>query len=290
MNEYSISYEAINTYKEPVTEAIFEFMVLPCNDDSQITIDFFFDNSLAETIFQYRNIFGFQVTRIRTDKTFNKLTFSLKAKVRKRNAISNHSISTSSIDEEVILKSPDFYLDNFLYLKKTPFTIISEKFQDKILTKDFQQTISAYLNDLNQYIGNLIISQKESKSLENSPDDILKSKKGVSQDFAHLFIAMSRANGIPARYVSGYLNQDNNYSSYTTMHAWAEALIPGYGWVGYDPTTIRKVDINYIKVAHGVDYRHCSPIKGVIKTKNSSAHETFHRVEVISQQSKSMSQ
>ncbi|MBC7450041.1 MAG: transglutaminase family protein [Cytophagales bacterium] len=290
MNEYSISYEAINNYKEPVTEAIFEFMVLPCNDDSQITVDFSFDNSLGETIFQYRNVFGFQVTRIRTDKSFDKLAFSLKAKVRKRNAISTHTTTTSSIDEEIILHSSDFYLDNFLYLKKTPFTAMPEKFQEKILKKASDQPISAYLQDLNHHVGNLITLQKESKSLENTIEDILESGKGVSQDFAHLFIAICRANGVPARFVSGYLNEGLDYSSYATMHAWAEALVPGYGWVGYDPANIKKVDVNYIKVAHGVDYRDCSPIKGVIKTKNSSAHDTFHRVEVIEQQSKTLSQ
>lgn len=290
MNEYSISYEAINNYKEPVTEAIFEFMVLPCNDDSQITIDFAFDNSLGETIFQYRNMFGFQVTRIRTDKTFDKLAFTLNARVRKRNAISNHSINTSSVNEDEIIRSSDFYLDNFLYLKKTPFTTVSEKYQDKVLYKESGQSISSYLQDLNQYAGSLLTLQKESKSLDNTLDDILEAGKGVSQDFAHLFIAMCRSNGIPVRFVSGYLNQEQNYSNYATMHAWAEALVPGYGWVGYDPASVRKVDIDYIKVAHGVDYRDCSPIKGVIKTKNSSDHDTFHRVEVVAQQSRMLSQ
>ncbi len=290
MNEYSISYEAINNYKEPVTEAIFEFMVLPCNDDSQITVDFTFDNSLGESIFQYRNVFGFQVTRIRTDKTFDKLSFTLKAKVRKRNAISTHSISTSAIDEEEIIQSSDFYLDNFLYLKKTPFTALTEKFLKKLLKKAPEQSISSYLQELNPYVGELITLEKESKSLENTTDDILEAGSGVSQDFAHLFIAMCRANGIPARFVSGYLNEEENYNTYATMHAWAEALVPGYGWVGYDPANRTKVDVNYIKVAHGVDYRDCSPIKGVIKTKNSSEHETFHRVEVVSQQSKVMTQ
>jgi len=283
MNEYSISYEAINNYKEPVTEAIFEFMVLPCNDDSQITVDFSFDNSLGESIFQYRNMFGFQVTRIRTDKSFDKLAFHLNAKVRKRNGFSNQTTISSLKDEEAILHSSDFYLDNFLYLRKTPFTTISEKHKSDILLKKSGQSLSDYLDELNKYVGKLITYQKQTTSVESTADHILELKKGVSQDFVHVFIAMCRYNGIPARYVSGYLNQGLVYSSSATMHAWVEVLIPGNGWIAYDPSNSKKVDENYIKVAHGVDYRDCSPIKGVIKT-NSTVHDTFHRVEVVSQQ------
>jgi len=283
MNEYSISYEAINNYKEPVTEAIFEFMVLPCNDDSQITVDFSFDNSLGESVFQYRNMFGFQVTRIRTDKSFDKLAFQLNARVRKRNGITHEQSITKLQNEDAILNSLDFYLENFLYLKRTPFTSISEKYKSDILIKNPGQSVSEYLDALNKYLGNLLTYQKQATSVESTADNILELKKGVSQDFAHVFIAMCRYNGIPARYVSGYLNQELNYSSPATMHAWAEVLIPGNGWIGCDLSNSKKADENYIKVAHGVDYRDCSPIKGVIKT-NSAGHHTFHRVEVVSQQ------
>ena len=279
MNEYDISYQITNNYKEPVTEAIYEFMVLPCNDDSQITVDFTFDNSLGETVFHYRNMFGFQVTRIRTEKSFDKMMFNLKARVRKRNAISNHSTSTSSPDEKNIIASPDFYMDNYLYLKQSPYTVLTEKYSTLLLKKAETQSVSEYLQELNSYVSGLIVYDKTITKVETDLEHVLDSKKGISGDFAHLFISFCRSNGIPARFVSGYLNK----SSHTTMHNWAEALVPGYGWVGYDPAGKSKVDANYIKVAHGVDYRDCSPIKGIIKT-NAENHHSFHKVEVVSQQ------
>ena len=65
--------------------------------------------------------------------------------------------------------------------------------------------------------------------------------RGVCQDHAHIFIAAARAVGIPARYVTGYLVTGQGASS-TAAHAWAEALVPDLGWVGFDPANCQVPD------------------------------------------------
>ncbi len=67
--------------------------------------------------------------------------------------------------------------------------------------------------------------------------EVLRSRRGVCQDFAHLMIGMLRSLGLAARYVSGYLrSRADTYTGAEASHAWVSALVPGVGWLDIDPT------------------------------------------------------
>ena len=72
--------------------------------------------------------------------------------------------------------------------------------------------------------------------------------RGVCQDHAHIFIGAARNLGLPARYVTGYLVTGDGASS-TAAHAWAEALVPDLGWVGFDPANCKCPTDHYVRVA-----------------------------------------
>jgi transglutaminase-like putative cysteine protease len=81
-------------------------------------------------------------------------------------------------------------------------------------------------------------------------------------------IALVRGLGIPCRYVSGYLfhrDSDQDRSSEGATHAWVEALLPGLGWVGFDPTNNRLAGDRHIRTAIGRDYADVPPTRGVFK-------------------------
>jgi transglutaminase-like putative cysteine protease len=89
----------------------------------------------------------------------------------------------------------------------------------------------------------------------------LAGKGGVCQDYAHIMLAICRACGIPARYVSGFIPGEGY------MHAWVEALVadtPGGAphWMSFDPTHDRRPDRQYLAVAMGRDYADVSPVTG----------------------------
>lgn len=90
--------------------------------------------------------------------------------------------------------------------------------------------------------------------------EVLEHGYGVCQDHAHLFIACSRAMGIPARYVSGYL-----WSEHTEMasHAWAESWVKGLGWVSFDPANRQCATDAYVRLAVGFDYADACPVTGI---------------------------
>lgn len=87
-------------------------------------------------------------------------------------------------------------------------------------------------------------------------------RRGVCQDFAHIFIAACRSRGIPARYVSGHLRRADGIISQDAGHAWAEAFVPDLGWVAFDPANGLCATEAYVRVAVGLDYLSAAPVRG----------------------------
>lgn len=122
---------------------------------------------------------------------------------------------------------------------------------------------------------------KESTSVDSPIEDALRSRQGVCQDFAHIMIALVRNLRIPCRYVSGYLHHDSNHHDRSVdgaTHAWVEALVPGWGWVGFDPTNDLLAGGRYIRTAIGRDYADVPPTTGIMK--GSARSELQVRVRV----------
>jgi transglutaminase-like putative cysteine protease len=113
----------------------------------------------------------------------------------------------------------------------------------------------------------------QSTTVDSHIDEALESRRGVCQDFSHVMITLVRSLGIPCRYVSGYLfhrSEDQDRSAADATHAWVEALLPGAGWIGYDPTNNLMAGGRHIRVAVGRDYSDVPPTRGVFQGDASS--------------------
>ncbi len=100
-------------------------------------------------------------------------------------------------------------------------------------------------------------------------DEVLRLRRGVCQDFAHLELACLRQLGLPARYVSGYLRTypapgKERLVGADASHAWLSLWSPGQGWIDLDPTNDLIPGDEHITLAWGRDYGDVSPITGVI--------------------------
>ena len=93
--------------------------------------------------------------------------------------------------------------------------------------------------------------------------EVLESRRGVCQDFAHFMIACLRSLGVPARYVSGYLAGDDMIGN-EASHAWVSVFCPGAGWIDLDPTNDSLANGHHITLAWGRDYSDVTPLKGVV--------------------------
>jgi transglutaminase-like putative cysteine protease len=103
---------------------------------------------------------------------------------------------------------------------------------------------------------------QDATTVGTSVTEVLTSKRGVCQDFAHLMIACLRSLGLAARYVSGYLHSDDLIGSQAS-HAWVSLFSPTLGWLDLDPTNDRMVSGNYVTLAWGRDYSDVAPVNGV---------------------------
>ena len=102
-------------------------------------------------------------------------------------------------------------------------------------------------------------------------DEIWKFKAGVCQISAHFLLLILRHINIPARYVSGYICPKNHeFRGEGATHAWVEAYLPDYGWLGLDPTNNCIASDRHMRRAIGRSFSDCTPVKGTYK--GSSDH------------------
>jgi transglutaminase-like putative cysteine protease len=111
----------------------------------------------------------------------------------------------------------------------------------------------------------------------------MKERKGVCQDFAHLAIACVRSVGLPARYVSGYIETEapagkEKLFGVDASHAWFSIYIPNTGWIDFDPTNNIIPGQQHITIGWGRDYSDITPLKGIILS--SGKHKLSVSVDV----------
>lgn len=114
-----------------------------------------------------------------------------------------------------------------------------------------------------------------STSVNTPLAEVFANRQGVCQDFAHIGIACLRGVGLPARYVSGYLETDPppgrpKLKGVDGSHAWISVLMPQAGWLDVDPTNDRFANHRYIVTAYGRDYSDVPPLSGVIYTQGKT--------------------
>ena len=109
----------------------------------------------------------------------------------------------------------------------------------------------------------------EFSTISTPIEEVMKEKKGVCQDFAQIAIACIRSVGLPARYISGYIETlpapgKKKLVGADASHAWFAIFIPGFGWVDFDPTNNQIPKDQHIVVGWGRDYYDVPPLKGVV--------------------------
>lgn len=278
---YTIEYLAENTYERAFRAADWQFLITPLENEHQRLGSFSFETSENAIWERSHNGFGFSVIRVRISKPIQKIRFKAVFKVIKT------TVNPFEFDINLLQSLPIesknlliFKIKFNKYLRSTTLSTLPEGLE--YFSFEVSQNLFENLLGLNRWVFETIKYREGVTDVDTSLEAMFLSKQGVCQDFSHLFIALARIHGVPSRYVSGYLHQGMGYYGDAQMHAWAEAYLPGIGWIGFDPTNNILASTAHIKVAHGRDYRDCAPLKGVFYGQGENT--TTYQVQVSTQQ------
>ena len=123
--------------------------------------------------------------------------------------------------------------------------------------------------------------QPRSTSIDTPLLEVLRTRRGVCQDFAHLMIGVLRSMRLSARYVSGYIRSGPRFQGAAASHAWVSVFDPLNGWLGFDPTNNMMTSDSHITLAWGRDYSDVTPVKGLTLGGGGQSVEVEVRVQPL---------
>ena len=142
--------------------------------------------------------------------------------------------------------------------------------------------VGAWCSSVMHQINASFTYDTDATTVRTTVSEAIERRAGVCQDYAHVMLSILRAAGVPARYVSGYIFRgESRVLGAEASHAWCEAYLPPYGWVGFDPTNDRLINDYFVKVAIGRDYRDVSPVRGVYRGSQRSEMSVNVAMDVL---------
>lgn len=169
------------------------------------------------------------------------------------------------------------------FLTATPY--VARNIEAARLAREVREAsaggVARYLLDLAGYIYRNFAYDPDVTHVHSTMEEVLALRAGVCQDFAHLMIGCCRSQGIPARYVSGYLLSEEGYEMRgdQAMHAWLECPLPDGRWLAVDPTNKLLANDRYVRVHIGRDYGEAAPIRGIYMGVPAESLEVTLKVE-----------
>lgn len=265
MPRFIIHHVTKYTYPEPVRDSANQIMLFPIKDDSQTVENHHLYITGEPKVEIYKDYYGNEIgsfmniaphTELRIDSTITIVTKSVVFPIDDTSA----EVQWNHLQE---IRHMVPFID---FLKQESFDALPEL--KHIADAGFYKSVSVFqaLQQLTDYVYKNFQYIKGITSVTTTLDEIWKLKAGVCQDFAHILLAMLRLLCVPARYVSGYVcPHDNNLRGEGATHAWVEAYVPFYGWIGLDPTNNCIASDLHVKLAVGRNFSDCSPVKGSYK-------------------------
>jgi len=219
--------------------------------------------------------FGNPLQRLEFNRPHDRLsvTSAMKVEVRERRAIVGQTEAWDRVRNRLLYSARPLgadHLEAFRYRVESPYVRIKQAF-----TEYAADCFPAGRPLLAAADALMMKLYREMKYTPGATDistpllQVLRDKRGVCQDYAHLMIACLRARGLSARYVSGYLRTTPRPGALQLVgadasHAWVSVFCPPLGWIEFDPTNGVRAGLDHIAIAWGRDFGDVSPLRGVI--------------------------
>lgn len=261
-------------YDQPVPYALQRLRLRPQSGPGQQVIDWQVSVDGVEPNVSWTDGFGNRADLVRHERNKREIVIVAVGTV--------DTVDTAGIYGNVSEVAPVW-----IYERETPLTQPGESLRALAATVGECSGQLESLHTLTNLIHASIVWEPGTTGVDTDAESALLNGRGVCQDHAHVFIAVARLLGIPARYVSGYLLM-NGVAKQAASHAWAEAHIGGLGWVSFDAANDKCPDAHYVRIAAGLDYRDAMPVSGV---RTGQGKETLTvELSVLEMQGQSQSQ
>lgn len=272
MSRYQVVHETTYTYETKVTSSYGQLCLLPRDFDGQRCLSSDVEIDPAPIDQRERvDYFGNRVAYFTLQDAHQHLTIRASSEIEvddDRTWSGGASVAVSQAETQSLEGGEWVEAANFM--ARSPRISIDDRVRDYAAPSfDPDRPIVDALADLTGRIHRDFGFDPDATTVTSTIDDLFESGAGVCQDFAHLGVACLRSQGIPARYVSGYLETDpppgrEKLVGADVSHAWVSARIPTMGWVDIDPTNDQFINGRYVTTGWGRDYSDVSPLKGVV--------------------------
>jgi transglutaminase-like putative cysteine protease len=265
MPRFKIHHVTKYSYAVPVRDSANQIMLYPVKDHFQDMLKQELNITGNPPIDIYTDYYGNEVGSFMHAEPHAELRIDSKIEVFTRSKLlpQDSHPKQDQWDQLRTLRTTVPYID---FLKQERFAAvaevrkIAEDVNSKLMTPlQAAVKLTSYVYENFKYIQGVT-------SVESTVDEVWILKAGVCQDFAQILLVMLRIIDIPARYVSGYVCPNRNgMRGEGATHAWVEAYIPFYGWLGLDPTNNVVANDLHVRLAVGRSFTDCSPVKGTYK-------------------------
>lgn len=267
---FDIVHSTHYNYTEAVQHSTHEYRLQPMVDPIQeVVFSSLALSSSAEEI-QYEDVFGNQCVHCTIDTPYTDLTVTAKSRVKIFEAPpDDHSLSRRRTSIPLIwMPWQRQMMMPYLLPSELPEPQLQEltEYAMSFVERNDYHLLKT-IKDINLSIYRDFKYVPGSTALSTTPFEVYASREGVCQDFANLFICLTRLLSIPSRYRMGYIYTGASYENKIqsdASHAWAEVYLPYVGWRGFDPTNGCMVLQDHIRVACGRNYVDATPTSGTI--------------------------
>jgi transglutaminase-like putative cysteine protease len=270
---YAVRHLTKFRYASPVSESIMEVRMHPRTEGNQRCLMFHLSVSPRCRVFSYRDHLNNNVHHFDIPGQHSQLVIVAESVVEMQPTVPlPASLAPSAWDDLAMLVHDNDYSELLLPSEMCQPT---EELRDFAKELDFRRKDDplSLLVDLNEKLYNAFDYAPMTTHVDTPINEVLRTRKGVCQDFAHIMITMIRELQIPCRYVSGFLYRSKNThdrSAEDATHAWVEVLLPQLGFVGFDPTNCLIAGDRHIRTAVGRDYADVPPTRGLYRGKTAS--------------------
>ena len=285
---YSVEHTTHYKYHEQVSLCHNIAALFPRNTDQQIcTASNLIISPLPDVLEEHTDFFGNKLYYFVIEQEHIELTVTIKSRVEKIPASAgpgSFPVQSWEAVRDMLLHSNGELMEVRQFIYPTAITTPADEIKNyalKSFTKD--RPLFDAVFDLVKRIYKDFRFTPGFSTVSTPLAIVMKERKGVCQDFAHLALSCLHAMELPARYVSGYIETiapegKEKLTGVDASHAWFSVFIPGKGWIDFDPTNNKLPDEQYITIGWGRDYFDIIPLKGVIMS--SSPHDLKVSVDV----------